>query len=713
MKKIKRCIKQMDYRHYICFGFVCISITLTVLCFRDVFARMWEGCRDIGTSAKYYVSELFELNLSGRITVNEFSSVELKMPFNLPETWDLFKKAWKAYWQLIITKDNITAYITALGNVLYYLSKVLLIVLPFISVFFVLKIFGSDKQNNDYGKRSKPLRRWLALERKVIYPVKHWLAEFRQFGKKNAFWKKIIIFVWVVNFNFITMALEVIAYYLFFASSFEVITLYRQVLKLLLDLSFITNFLPSAVWVLLALWFVNKIRRNIGYGNLEHMEMKNRGFTNERPICLMICGTMGKRKTTTLTDMALSQEIMFRDKAFEKLLNADLKFPYFPWLNLELSIKQSMDNHTVYNLATCKRFVRSKLLKFGRKPCRQNIFMYDYNKYGMLYNDGLTVKNVWEIIEDYTQLYFIYVIQSSLLISNYSVRVDGVLNDLGNFPLWNSDLFRKDSRLSEAYSRHAHILDFDTLRLGKKVVENNANADSFEFGCVLITEIGKERKNSLELQGMKKLEESANQKNDLFNDWLKMIRHSATVDNFPFVKVITDEQRPESWGADARDLCEIVYIDESSDMKLAMPLFALEDLVLSSVLSKHKGNYYSYRFNRADTTLLHYLSHAIVGKLYTYRLRIYNTFGFYQLAMQVESGRMDGNTKARKYFIMSKKVYSKRYSTDCFSDFFVRKSMKAPEGINDLAEYATEKATLEELQQQNSYFINDLTHKLG
>ena len=39
-----------------------------------------------------------------------------------------------------------------------------------------------------------------------------------------------------------------------------------------------------------------------------------------------------------------------------------------------------------------------------------------------------------------------------------------------------------------------------------------------------------------------------------------MIRHSATVANYPFVKVITDEQRPESWCADARDLCEIVHI---------------------------------------------------------------------------------------------------------------------------------------------------------
>ena len=57
----------------------------------------------------------------------------------------------------------------------------------------------------------------------------------------------------------------------------------------------------------------------------------------------------------------------------------------------------------------------------------------------------------------------------------------------------------------------------------------------------------------MELKEVKRTQEETNQKNDLFNSWLKMCRHSATVDNYPFVKVFTDEQRPASWGADARD----------------------------------------------------------------------------------------------------------------------------------------------------------------
>lgn len=61
---------------------------------------------------------------------------------------------------------------------------------------------------------------------------------------------------------------------------------------------------------------------------------------------------------------------------------------------------------------------------------------------------------------------------------------------------------------------------------------------------------------------------------------------------------------------------------------------------------------------------------------------------------------------------MSKKIYSKRFSTDCFSDFFTEKALRSPVGIDDLLEYSTEKATFDELSKQNSYFINDLLNGL-
>lgn len=164
----------------------------------------------------------------------------------------------------------------------------------------------------------------------------------------------------------------------------------------------------------------------------------------------------------------------------------------------------------------------------------------------MTADDGLSVQSVWDVLETYAQLYFIYTVESSIIISNLGIRTDGVLTDLGNFPLWNSELFRRKSGMMEELSGHSHILDFDMLRLGKKMIERNKKSNAFEFGVLIMTEVGKERGNMLETAEMKKSDEEANQKNDRFNEWMKMIRHSATVDNFPFVKVMMDEQRAMS-----------------------------------------------------------------------------------------------------------------------------------------------------------------------
>ena len=57
---------------------------------------------------------------------------------------------------------------------------------------------------------------------------------------------------------------------------------------------------------------------------------------------------------------------------------------------------------------------------------------------------------------------------------------------------------------------------------------------------------------------------------------------------------------------------------------------------------------------------------------------------------------------------MNKKIYSRRFSTDCFSDYFNDLAGKSKVGLSDYLEYATDKASVEELKEQNSYFINSL-----
>lgn len=738
MKLFKR-LRKIDYRLYITL-IITAGFIACFLRFPNSVGRLIESIRDVGTSLAYYFCDITEINVDIPATVNDYAKIPFFNFFGrgqsevLPKEYATFIQNWDKYWQLWHSKENVSGYIQALAVALSYLAKILLIVvIPLVIIFVIYFNAELSKVNNDYNADSKPLTRWKSFSEKIIRPVVSWVNEYIKYLRANFVFVKIWFYLWLFYFNVFTIVIEAIAYYLYFVVSFDVASLYTQLYKLAIDLSAMFGFVPLWAWIIFGVFVFDRIRKSIAIKVLNHNEMKNRGFINGRPIVYMVCGTMGKKKTTAITDMALSQEAMLRDKAFEMILENDLKFPHFPWINLELFVRYCMKRHFIYNLATCRKVMhmieyfwryeavdvatgksinRQLRLRYGLTfDKRALLFNYDYERYGLTYDDKLKIVDIWEVLTNYAQLYFIYVIQSSLLISNYSIRTDGILNDLGNFPLWDSDFFSRDSRLADSYSRHAHILDFDTLRLGKKMLENNPNRDNFEFGVVMITEIGKERGNAVENIDKKKKDETANPKNDLFNSWLKMVRHSATVDNFPFVRVISDEQRPESLGADCRDLCDIVYIKESGRTKLAMPWFSLAELTYEFVFSKFVKLYYRYRYTRSDNTLVMYFIKSVAAKIQKYYADIYNRFGYCALRVQIESGTQDGNIRENDYYLADKKIYSNRFSTDCFSDYFSAKALRSPIGIDDMREYVTEKATIEELTAQNSYFITDLNNR--
>lgn len=693
-----------DYRHYICTFISLFMILFCVFYFKYSFGRFGECFVNFGTTMKFYFSQLFRLNLQGRLTITELTNMPFRLPFGLPATWEEFQLKFGNYWTKFFSWDMFNAYLVSVNRILLVVSQGLILVMPIILIFFIAINFKKKKKDFEYNADSKPLIKYKVFELKVLNPICRWFKDFFHFVN-GSFYKKLWIAILLFQFNIVSIIFDGISYYFYFFSSFDKTSLYTQFIRLLMDLSVLIDFFPTVIWILIFYVLLCKIRSYFGIKKLEHMERKDRGFINERPIVTMLCGTMGSKKTTFITDIALSQEVMLRDKALEKLLEHDLKYPNFPFILFENEIKKTMSKHVIYNLATARKWLMKKKRKFVKNPCNENIFNYDYMRYNTSYDNNLYIEEIWDSLENYVQLYFIYVIQSSLLLSNYSIRTDNEFLTKGNFPKWKSSFFKKKSGIP---SKRAHILDFDALRLGKRIIEDNINADSFEFGVVNITEVGKERGNAVELQQVKKNDSVTNQKNDLFNSWLKMVRHSATVDNYPFVKVICDEQRPESLGADARELAEIVYIDECSDLKLAMPLFGIEYFILNFIIKKFSKRYIDYRYDHPDNTLTMHLYHRFIAFLNKILVRTINQYGFFKVNCKVEKGTMDEGYKESNYYLMFKKIYSKRFSTDCFSNFFNEKALRSKVGLDDLPAFAGEKASFDEMLKENSYFFNDL-----
>lgn len=118
--------------------------------------------------------------------------------------------------------------------------------------------------------------------------------------------------------------------------------------------------------------------------------------------------------------------------------------------------------------------------------------------------------------------------------------------------------------------------------------------------------------------------------------------------------------------------------------------------------------YEDFRFRRGDSTLLVHILKSITAWLWRRNLRLYNRYGYCVLKIEKKRGTMNGKVEKKKYFLMNYKIYSNRFSTDCFSDYFNELASHSHLGIANYAEYLTEKASVAELQQQNSYFINSL-----
>lgn len=719
--KLKAVIKNRSHR--ICILITVACILLGAFLFRNSFYRLFEAFRDFG------ISFVYAFGADVTPTVNKPSAVGLQDLGLFPSDIDTFVIKLKLYGNLLITKDSFKIYGGGLARSLLIIVYIILLGLAVAVLLALLMLILLKRTNTDHNRDTKLLKIVKRIADFTYIPLKRGLANFFEFLKNKkhfAYWI-IWIVIWCFNLNLATIFIEFCAYYFYVIGSFDFTNLYVQVYKLFLDLSVIIRAFPVWVWVIISIIIFDVWRRYHAHKKLKKLEENDEEFAKNLPVSNMIVAPMNMKKTTFLTELSITFNKVFRDVAYQKILENDLKFPNFPWINLELCIKHSINNHTIFNLATCELFidaVRAVYERGDRYPKLKGVFLnqlkskygynysnlifdYDVERYGFRYYDKLKPKTVFDVIKAYAKLYFIYVISCNLLLASFSIRTDDILKDKGNFPLWDIDFFKRDGKFMEAHSRHSHILDYDALRLGKKVCENSKFKDSIDFGIIAITEIGKERGNQKTQRGSNS-DTEANQKNDLFGIDIKMCRHRATVDNFPFVVFITDEQRAESLNADERELGDVMRITDSSDFKIITPLFALDELIYIGATKLFTAFYKLDRHHKGNNTLLRRVIKALYGVIYRHYFNIYNMYSVSTLKLSVQNGKLDGKEKANKYKLSKKKIHSARFSTDAYSRFYYEKTVRSKVGIVDIPEYVGETASFEELKQQNSYFVKAL-----
>ncbi len=732
--------KENILKNLICAGIAVVLILLGVFCFRESYIRFAESCRDLGLAVAGLFCKVFSLEYTFNAE-SVFEISDVKLEGILPLDFSALIEKSQNFIHKLFDLENIVGYFHSLWVGGYVLFYVLFVGVPLALIIWLLIALNLKGQNVDYGAETKPLILYKRFENKVIGPVTFAIKEFAEFVKESRLWKVVWCIIIAFSLNVVTIAIECFAFYYTMLGGFSS-SAYIAVYKLFVDLSVLSR-VPIAVWIIVALVVVSIWRKKTGYRRLRRREMLNRKIIETLSTFVIFFATMGAGKTLTMTDVILSQQQKIRDDAKDIMSEVDFAFPDFPWVEFEQDMKYRMNEHvvekkncfsvvverrvirpTLYNLQSIEAcfdnlkksgeryFTDEKYRMFYDKAVRRGklkpiLWGYDVAQYGTWYDNALKFESIYDALRDYAQAYFIYSMTTSMIISNYAVVTKDVIDDAGNFPLWMTDFFEVPTFDSECPSMNSHILDNDMLRLGKKFDENNKFKDSFEFGVLAYTEGDKERGNMLENLELKKTSEEVNQKNDNFNAMFKMSRHPATIRNRKFFFAYMDMQRTGSINADLKEIGDNVRIDSVDSIKMLMPFFDIEELMFNLIVPRFVNRYYKYRHDRGDMNLTMYLMKKIATAINNHYVKSYNTFGCKVEHLIINEERKE------KYNIMPKKIFSGVFASDALASFFRMKSSKTSVGIKDIPTFKTDKASLEELLQLNSYFVRDWMQYLG
>jgi len=713
--------------HSIAIALMLVSVLLGIFKYGSSALRFIQSIWDFLLSVAYYFTELFDWHV--------ITPTVTEIPEEMLQSWvvefEVFLVKLEEFFDLLFDKENFIRYcidaLLFLSDVSQFLTIFMMPIFVFISSIKSKYVNPVEHQEGEERKPSKPLQKWLYFERKIYFPIKSAIRDFWAFFKE--YYLKWIALIWAWNFRVLTIVIEFFAFYLYFAISFDFISIYTQVVKLLLDLSVMFTSVPIVAWAVVGYKIFHSWRKRVGVSALRRHEKVNEDFLKEHPGALFFVGKQRSGKDTVATSLGRTQEKIFREEAFEGLAKEQKQFPNVNWLAIQDFYRTNFKRHKFYTLASirafCNRLERlyfqsqqgdftekeKRAVALMRKLYAYNfdsfIFDYDAETYGFYYFDGLKTINVIQCINMYLQYYFIYSAPTSLLFGNSPVRTDFYIEDYGNFPRYNQEFF--DLSGDTENEKYSHILDMDSLRMLKKMDENNPNKDGFEIGVVLETEYAKERGNKMTNSGMKATDANVNARNDGHEADLKMRGHAATIKNYTFFRLIINDQRPDSLMADNKDLCDIVHLKKRSEEIVQIPLFYYEQLLDSILTKTYNSLNYLIENRQKEKTLLMYLIDKLYIPFHSFVTRTCNQFTEVRIRTRVWDG-MDGMVKSEKdyLYISYLKDYSERFSTDSLKGYYHERALRSKVGLNDFDCFESLEMDSETMKKFHSLFYDKI-----
>lgn len=721
-EKRKFSIKKEHIFHVVSVALILASLCFSVFRFENVAVRTWQALKDFGSSALYYVQQFGDAFGLCDVTVTPtVTEIPGNMTALIPVNWTEFKAYAIRFANLLINWAHVKSFFSGILDILSYIGWwVVLLITPLLICIGCIYLMYA-KVDNEHGKDSLPRKIWFKIEDILIFPVWGFIRAYIDWLKEGAGEKylKALKTVWFYNLNFMTIALEVVAFYLYVGISFDFLNIFAQLAKLAIDLSVALTFVPIPVLVLIGLKIFDKWRKNKGYEKLEANEEENKQFLRDHPENILATGEPRAGKTQGITDMTISQDAIFREEAKAASFKRRMQFPHFPWVNLEQTLLRMRKSVPDFDLSFIRTFIHDvkvmwsarAMLPLERQACMFVFyrgfgyigakaggfpFGYNYKKYGTEYDNNLQIIDIFECIEKYAEEFYIYTNPTPMNVGNYPIRFQYFWEDYGNTPILNVDLFRKSPREIMEAAEWNHRFYYDMARLGKKKDPNGPYVNNFEIGSETIAEIGKERGNQNARIGIKKDSDECNAANDLFEMDAKMRSHGTTIDYFTYFRIFADEQRAMELLASLREIgSKVNFSRKNQKMKNLMPGFAFEELLYQSATEIMKKILEFMDKRHGLQTLFMYFVNCLYAPIYDHYWRIFNTFSSYDVELKIvnlatdDAEQQEKNAVKYKYHISTKKVRSGVYDTGYFGTFYREKFKKSKTGgINQIPQWS-------------------------
>lgn len=718
--KSNKLAKIFNIKYAVSVVIVIMAVLSAIFIFRDSYYYLWNEIKMLGLSIARLFCEVCEIEYSFEVPINELIVVPEFTPVVppigggdgsggiIPERFDIIGIKLSIFGSMLITGESYVSFGQAFLNMIIVLCQVLMVVVPlFLIMYFANRYLSLRKYNNKHGEMTPLARVMDSTYIKIIRPGCSIIVDCSRYFFGSIHWQ-ITLFILLFNLNVFTILFDVLAYYLYVLPGLDLSGAFQHLQKL--D-NYILPFLlyfPKSLLVLYIIRFLCRKRYSRAVNRRYHMDARNMSVINKLPALYTTKGEPGAGKDFLDTDIGITKDKMSKDKSSEGMLKLDMMFPAFNWTMLGLLVKHVIDNKRIHTLYDIEEFFEARFngvreyMELGednKDLAEELLFGYDTTRHPLEYCDGIKFISLESAVTAYAQYYYIYYLKT-LIMANYTVRLDNYHLDLGNMVRACNDYFAVTPTLSRRVSHKCHILDIDMFRLFKKMGKNKDI--TFECGNVLWTEFDKDYGNMLDTASDDGESEDVNSKNDGLMAQMKMIRSTATIEHDLFASVSVNAQRDMNININFRDISDIINIMEKPSESFCLAGLELELAFYIRFYRRFKSYYEKYNFMRGNINAKILIYKAVVKKLYDRYEMLSNEFGYIHYALDV-------NGKAQyDYFSFHKKMRAGRYKTDVNAKAFDTRLMLSKLGIIDLPTYSGDWISPVEMESVHSTFFNML-----